>query len=273
MENQAAFNPNAFREAIKAMEEQHQKVKNLLQTNMKELDRAITEKSLDLSKTTRSVTVDEATAMLMERLRVSVETEIALAEKEILKGRNLRSHTSYMAPSGYNGNGEMLFDDVSKSPPRLLSYDASAAELIALCPEFFFTAIEAHIRKTLLEDGAPQLGPSIAELLDKVDQQVGEIKAMEQERVRVSDEFRLSTDASLPAALREIAERDHSVKPFSVAVPSMRRWDANGQELPGMVRTLPLPQPQPVLADKSAIERELDAIDAAAQEDIEQRRR
>ncbi len=269
MENQTAFNPNAFRDAIKAMEEQHRKVKNLLQTNMKELDRAITEKSRELSKTTRSVTVDEATAMLMDYLQNFVKTEIAQAEQRILSARNLRSHASYRAPSGYNGAGEMSFDDVLKTPPRLLSHDASAAELIALCPDLFFTAIEAHIRKTLLEDGAPKEGPSIAELLDKVDQQVGEIKAMEQERVRVSAEFQLSTEASLPAVLRELTERDHSVPAFSEAVPSIRTLDANGKEVPVMVRLLP----QPMHADKNAIEHELDAIDAAAQEDIERRRR
>lgn len=268
MENQTAFNPNAFRDAIKAMEEQHRKVKNLLQSNMKELDQAITEKSLELSKTTRSVTVDEATALLMEHLRASVKTEIAQAELLILKARHLRSHASYRAPSGYNGAGAMSFNDVFKSSPSLLSYNATAVQLIALCPEFFFTAIEEHIRKTLLEDGAPQVGPSIAELLDKVEQQVGEIEAMEKERGRVNAEFELSTEASLPAAFRENAERNHSV-PYQEAVPSIRHLDKNGQEVPGMVRLVS----QPMHADKSAIERQLDAIDAAAQEDIELRNR
>lgn len=268
MKNQTTFNPSAFRDAIKAMEEQHRKVKNLLQSNMKELDRVITENSRELSKTTSSVTVDEATAMLMEHLRASVKTEIAQAELRILKARQLRSHASYRAPSGYNGAGELSFDDVFKSSPSLLSWNATAVELIALCPELFFTAIEAHIRKTLLEDGAPQVGPSIAELLDKVEQQVGEIEAVEKERVRVNAEFELSTEASLPAAFREIAERNHSV-PYQEAVPSIHHLDKSGQEVPGMVRLVS----QPMHADKSAMERELDAIDAAAQKDIEQRNR
>lgn len=268
MENQTTkFNPDAFRDAIKAMEEQHRKVKTLLQSNMEELNRGIIEKSRELSKTTSSVTVDEATAMLMEHLRDSVKTEIAQAEQKILKARHLRSHASYRAPSGYNGAGDMSFDNVFKSSYSLLSYDATAVQLIALCPEFFFTAIEAHIRKTLLEDGAPQLGPSIAELLDKVEQQVGEIEAMEKVRARVNAEYELSTEA-LPAELREIAERDHSI-PYEERGPSIRTLDENGQEVPGMVRLVS----QPMHADKSAIERELDAIDAATQKDIEQRNR
>lgn len=269
MENQTTkFIPTAFRDAIKAMEEQHRKVKNLLQSNMEELNRGISEKSRELSKTTSSVTVDEATAMLMEHLRDSVKTEIAQAEQLILKARHLRSHASYEAPICYSGNGEMSFGDVFKSTHSLLPYNATVVQLIALCPEFFFTAIEAHIRKTLLEDGAPSEGPSIAELLAKVDQQVGEIKAMENERVRVNAEFELSTPASLPAAFREMIERDHSV-PYQEREPSIRRLDANGQEVPGMVRL----QPQPMHADKSAMDRELEAIDASAQEDIERRRR
>lgn len=268
MENQTTkFNPDAFRDAIKAMEEQHRKVKTLLQSNMEELNRGITEKSRELSKTTSSVTVDEATAMLMEHLRDSMKTEIAQAEQMILKARHLRSHASYRAPSGYNGAGNMSFYDVFKSSFSLLSYDATAVQLIALCPEFFFTAIEAHIRKTLLEDGAPQLGPSIAELLDKVEQQVGEIEAMEKVRARVNAEYELSTEA-LPAELREIAERDHSI-PYEERAPSIRTLGENGQEVPGMVRLVS----QPMHADKSAIERELDAIDAATQKDIEQRNR
>lgn len=265
MDNQTAFNPNAFRDAIKAMEEQHRKVKNLLQTNMKELDRAITEKSYELSETTLSVNVNEATAMLMDYLRNSVKTKTAQTEQMILKARSLRSHTSYRAPCSYNGAGELSFGDVLKSPISLLPYDASPFDLIALCPEFFFTAIEAHIRKILLEAGAPQEGHSIADLLDKVDQQVGEIEAMEKERVRVSAEFELSTPVALPAALRELAERDNSFYDQERA-PSIRTLDANGQEVPGMVRLVA----QPMHADKSAIESELDAIDAAAQKDIEQ---
>jgi len=268
MENQTTFNPNAFHDAVKAMEDQHRKVKNLLQSNMKELDRAITKKSLELSKTLNSVTVDEATAMLMDSLRASVKTEIAQAELRILQARHLRSHASYRTPSGYNGDGEMSFTDVFKSPPILLSYNATAADLIALCPEFFFTAIEAHIRKTLLEDGVPQEGPSIAELLEKVDHQVGEIKELEQVRLRVKDEFELSTAKSMPAELREIASRNHSI-PYQESVPSIRHLDEKGREIPGMVRL----QPQPMHADKSAIDRELDAIETAEHEDIERRRR
>ncbi len=268
MENQKTFNPNAFRDAIKAMQEQHNKVKNLLQTNLNELDRAINEKSHELDKTLKSVTVNEATTMIMDVFRDSVKTEMAKAEQAILRARHLRSHASYRVMDSFDGAGNMKFSDVFKNPPLLLSYNATAIELLALCPEFFFAAIEAHVRKTLLEDGAPQEGPSIAELLDKVEHQVGEIEAMEQERLRVKDEFQLSTAEALPSAFLEISERNHSI-PYQERTPSIRTLDANGQEVPGMVRL----QPQAMHADKSAIERELDAIDVAAQEDIERRNR
>lgn len=251
----------AIKSTMAKLASEHQKLRISLKENMAALNAEIDQKSAELNKLILSVNIDDATAFLMGTLRDDLQYSDARkqVEDKILSGRKLTNFGPVETQSGFNGSGDLTFSRHIGKPIHLLDFDAKIWDLVALAPDLFFPAIEANVRAVLKNAGCPETGPAAAELLEQARGLSAEVQGLEAQRRELRDQFNMTAINDQPTAYREFLQRTNGSIPSPRIEPTVKRADKNGNLEPyeighSMAESIAL------MADKSAVEKELDAI-------------
>lgn len=222
----------AIEKAVANLADQQKKLRETLKSNMASLNAVIEQKSAELNKLIMSVSIDDATKLLMNQLRDDIERhqDSGLIRSKILEARKVTSFGAVEKVAGFDGTGNLTFSQSIASPIRLVEYDAGVFTLLALCPELFYPAIEANIRHILKDAGVPENSPGTDELLNQARALSAEIQTLEAQRREFRDQFAMTALEDMPKGYQEFLTRTNGGTFSPRTEPSVTRADGRQME-------------------------------------------
>ncbi len=223
---------NAVKAAVAKLANEHEKLRKTLKDSMTGVNALIEQKTAELRKLIMSVSIDDATKLLMDRLRDDVRHHQATqyAADKILTARRLTCFGAIERPAGFSGSGNLDFSRDATKTPALLEYDAKAHDLLALCPELFFPAIEQTVRQVLKDAGCPETGPGTDELLAQARAMSAELQSLEMQRREFRDQFAMTSTEDQPLGYQEFMNRKDGGVIQPRTEPSVTRADKQQME-------------------------------------------
>lgn len=225
------FDPCTVKQAVANLADQHKKLRETLKSNMASLNALIEQKSAEMNKLIMSVSIDDATKLLIDQLRDDVEHHQAsrLIRSNILSARKVTKFGAVETVGGFDGSGNLTFSQSIDNPIHLVEYDSGIFTLLALCPDLFYPAIEANIRHILKDAGAPENSQGTDELLNQARALAAEIQGLEAQRRDFRDQFAMTALEDMPNGYQEFLTRTNGGAFSPRTEPSVTR--ADGQQM------------------------------------------
>lgn len=222
----------AIEKAVANLADQQKKLRETLKSNMASLNAMIEQKSAELNKLIMSVSIDDATKLLMNQLRDDIEHHQAsrIIRSNILAARKVTNFGAVETMGGFDGSGNLTFSKSITSPIHLVEYDSGVFTLLALCPDLFYPAIEANIRHILKDAGVPENSPGTDELLNQARALSAEIQALEAQRREFRDQFAMTAPEDMPNGYQEFLRRTNGGTFSPRTEPSVTRADGRQME-------------------------------------------
>ena len=218
---------NAVKAAVAKLANEHEKLRKTLKDSMTGVNALIEQKSAELNKLIMSVSIDDATALLMNQLRddIKFNQASAYATDKILSARKATNFGAVETAGGFDGGGNLTFSQTIGKPIHLVEYDGGIFNLLALAGPALLPAIEQTVRETLKAAGCAESGPSTDELLNQARALSAEIQALEAQRRDLRDQFAMTAVEDQPSGYQDFLNRTGGGVIQSRTEPSVKRVD------------------------------------------------
>jgi hypothetical protein len=222
---------NAVKAAVAKLANEHEKLQKTLKDSMAQVNGLIEQKSNELHKLIMSVSIDDATKLLVDQLRDDLQYHhaTAYAKEKILSARKVTNFGAVETVGGFDGGGNLTFSKTIGKPIHLVEYDSGIFTLLALAPQIFLPAIEQTVREALKDAGCTENGPGTDELLNQARALSAEIQALEEQRRELRDQFALTAVEDQPSGYQEFLNRTNAGVYQPRTEPSVTR--ADGQQM------------------------------------------